>query len=126
MIEIPGNVPSSKNSRVFNYKMKRSFESATVRRYKKKSEYAWLNYRTDFINFTKNMQFPLHVKFGFTRDSKRKFDFINPAQTVQDMMVQYGWIPDDSTEYIIPYFDESVIVDKKSAGVYITLMEKII
>ena len=30
-----------------------------------------------------------------------KFDYINPAQTVQDDMVKYGWIEDDNAEFIL-------------------------
>ena len=61
------------------------------------------------------------VSFQFIRGSKHKFDYINPAQTVQDLMVKNNWIEDDNCEYIIPHF-EPYKYDKENPGVYITII----
>lgn len=114
---IPGNVPSSKNGKVWTGKFLVS--SATHRRYEKATLMLYKHLAPQFRELTKALPKPLHVHFRFVRDTKRKFDYINPAQTVQDFMVKTGWIDDDNTEEIIPYFDQCS-VDPKSPGVYIT------
>ncbi len=64
---------------------------------------------------------PCYISFKFIRDSRRKFDYINPAQTIQDLMVKYNWIDDDNCTQLIPVF-EIYEVDKENAGVYITII----
>lgn len=77
-------------------------------------------YAKIFKEETKNIPFPLKVEFTFYRSSKRKFDYINPAQTVQDLMVKYGWIEDDNAEYLIPSFAQYEY-DKEHPGVLIMI-----
>ena len=118
-IFIPGNVPSSKNSKRWTGKM--LINSKTVMNYIKKSAGYYLRYKQDFKNQTKNNEYPVTVSFKFIRGSRHKFDYINPAQTVQDLMVKNGWIEDDNTEFIIPYF-EPYEYDKENPGVYIRII----
>lgn len=100
---IKGNVPSSKNSKVFTGKF--LVNSKTVQKYLKiygeqwKDEEMIKKFKLDI------KEFPIKLHMFFIRDSKRKFDYINAAQLPCDLMVKYGWIPDDSMEYIIPIFD---------------------
>ena len=61
------------------------------------------------------------VGFYFIRDSRRKFDYVNPLQTVQDAMVKHKWIEDDNMEMLLPIF-EGYHVDKERAGVHITIL----
>lgn len=119
-IFIPGNVPSSKNSRVWTGKY--FVQSKTVTKYLKAHENEYLINRNKFIDMAKGKPFPLHVRFKFTRDSRRLFDLINAAQIVQDMMVKHCWIGDDNYTILIPHFDPEVIVDKENAGVLITVL----
>ena len=63
----------------------------------------------------------IKISFLFIRGSRHKFDYINPAQTVQDDMVKYGWIEDDNAEFIIPGF-EQYTYDKDNPGVWIELI----
>ena len=65
--------------------------------------------------------YPLHIDFYFIRNSRRKFDYINPAQTVQDLMVKWGWIEDDNCDIIIPHFSGHH-VDKDNPGVLIKVL----
>jgi len=66
---------------------------------------------------------PREIGFKFFRNSRHKFDYLNPAQTVQDEMVKYGWLEDDNMLCIIPVFFEYEY-DKLNPGVEINLMEK--
>jgi hypothetical protein len=118
MIFIPGNVPSSKNSRIYNSKTKRSFPSKTVQRYISMSKPFWVANKDKFLDMSKYSQYPMQVHFLFVRGTKHRFDYINPAQTVQDLMVDYNWVPDDNADYIIPVF-EPYQYDKTKPGVYI-------
>ena len=58
--------------------------------------------------------------FSFVRKTKRKFDYINAAQIVQDMMVYTGWLDDDNCEILVPYF-EKWQHDKHNPGVFISI-----
>jgi hypothetical protein len=118
-IFIPGNVPSSKNSKRWTGKM--LINSKTVMRYIKESKGYYLQYKRDFKNETKNKKYPVTVSFKFVRGSRHKFDYINPAQTVQDLMVKNGWIEDDNAEFMIPQF-EQYEYDKENPGVYIKVL----
>ena len=70
----------------------------------------------------KTRDLPIKISFEFIRGSRHKFDYINPAQTVQDDMVKYGWIEDDNAEFIIPAF-EKYTYDKKNPGVWIEIID---
>jgi len=119
-IFIPGNVPSSKNSKIWTGKF--LINSKTVTKYLKFAEREYQQQAIFFKALAEGKEFPLHVEFKFVRDSKRLFDLINAAQIVQDMMVKYNFIPDDNYTYLIPHFDPEVIIDKKNCGVYITVL----
>lgn len=102
LIFIPGHVPSSKNSRIFNATTKRSFHSKAVSKYIKHSKVYWKQRKENFRKLSKNKK-PIHVGFHFIRRTKHKFDFINPLQTVQDCMQEFGFIDDDNMDELIPY-----------------------
>mgnify|MGYP003154210750 CR=1 FL=1 len=69
----------------------------------------------------KEKEAPYKISFKFHRSTRRKFDYINPAQTVQDLMVKYNWIEDDNCNYIIPYFEEYEY-NKEKPGVTIKVL----
>jgi len=122
-IFIPGNVPSSKNSKQFVHaKGGRPFlvDSKVTREYKKATEWYWAMHKKDFLKMVGDKSFPLRVKFRFVRGSRRKFDYVNPLQTVQDIMQKYGWIPDDDSDHLFPLL-EGYSYDKQQPGVYISL-----
>jgi len=105
---IPYNTPSSKNSKVWTGKF--LVNSPTVQKYKKLTKAYWIDNAHDFIQATQGHNRPLRVHLYFIRDSKRKFDLINASQIVLDMMVEYGWIPDDNA-------------DKAKSGVFIDVID---
>jgi hypothetical protein len=119
VIFIPKNVPSSKNSKQWTGKY--LIHSKTVTKYIKETKADWINNKNKFLQLIKNKQKPYYVKFTFIRDSKRKFDYINPCQTVQDLMEKYGYVENDNCENIIPCFGVYT-VDKQNAGVKIEVL----
>ena len=128
-IFIPGNVPSSKNSKQWTGKM--LIHSKATRNYIRDTKQHYINNTQNFYEQVVEQglneksllpTFPIHIDFYFIRSSRRKFDFINPAQTVQDLMVKYGWIEDDNCDIIMPHFS-GYHVDKKNPGVLIKVLD---
>ena len=124
MIFIAGNTPSSKNSKQFvtlkNGK-KLLLNSKIVRKYIDISEMDWRFNKTEFFKMLKGKEKPYKIELYFIRDSKRKFDYINAAQIVFDLMQHYGYIEDDDSQNIIPVF-KGFEVDKARAGVKIEVL----
>ena len=119
-IYIPFNVPSSKNSKQWTGKY--LINSKTTREYIKNTKKFYQEEKDKFLKLTKGLEKPYTVSFYFIRDSKRKFDYINPAQTVQDLMVKNEWIEDDDIHNLIPHFT-GYVVDKEKAGVIIKVLK---
>ncbi len=121
---IEGNVPSSKNSKVWTGK--HLVWSKAAQKYVKETEYYWVGQCNNF-KFTASgkagvePEYPLKVSFKFIRGSKHKFDYVNPLQTVLDLMVRYRWIPDDNADIILPVF-EPYSYDKNNPGVIIKIL----
>jgi len=124
MIFISGNTPSSKNSKQFvtlkNGK-KLLLNSKIVRKYIDKSEMDWRFNKTEFFKMLKGKEKPYKIELYFIRDSRRKFDYINAAQIIFDLMQEYGYIEDDDSQNIIPVF-KGFEVDKSRAGVEIEVL----
>ena len=121
-IFIPGNVPSSKNSKRWTGKI--LIHSKTTMRYIKESKEFYVKYKNKFLSLLNesNQQKPYRVSFKFIRGSKHKFDYVNPLQTVQDLMVKNGWLDDDNCEELIPVF-EVYEYNKENPGVYIKILK---
>lgn len=142
LIFIPGNVPSSKNSRI-NTKHG-SFASKTVKTYlnnlgiqsyssSKKLVKGYVNkpnlienLRESFLNQTSGKQLPLEIGFHFVRDSKRKFDFHNIVQVILDLLTAHDIIIDDNMDCVIPFAlkidSRFYSVDKENCGVWIKII----
>lgn len=121
-IFIPGNVPSSKNSKQWTGRF--LVHSKPTRDYLTTAEYHYASCAEAFRQLTEGMELPIHVQFTFIRDSQRKFDYINAAQIVQDLMAKHKWIKDDNYKFLVPYFNPEVVIDKERAGVKITILNK--
>lgn len=119
-IFIPFNVSSSKNSKQWTGKY--LINSKATRTYIKNSKPFYMKEKKKFLKLIKGLNKPLHISFYFIRSSRRKFDYINPAQTVQDLMVKYGWIEDDDIHNLVPHF-HGYEVDKEKAGVIIKVLK---
>ena len=118
-IFIPGNVPSSKNSKQWTGKY--LVHSKTAARYIKNTGILYKANKQYFKQMVEGIEPPYTVSFKFYRGSRRKFDYINAAQIVQDLMVKYEWIEDDNCEFLIPYF-EVYEYDKVNPGVEIRVI----
>lgn len=118
---IPGNVPSSKNGRRWTGKY--FIASKTVVNYRKDTKQYYQKYATEFQKELKKYKLPVKVGFTFIRGTRHKFDYINPAQTVQDDMVSYGWLEDDNAENILPVFYQYEY-NKSNPGVYIEILKE--
>ena len=119
-IYIPFNVPSSKNGKV-SYTPGIVINSPATQRWRRVTKPYWIKYKEEFLNSIKDLPKPHYLLLTFIRQSKHKFDYINPAQTVQDEMKTYGWIEDDNCDEIKPFFGD-YIYDKVNPGVYIEIL----
>jgi len=117
---IPGNVPSSKNGRRWTGKY--FISSKAVMKYRKETNALYKKLTHSFLKTYNKYEQPVTISFRFIRGSKHKFDQINPAQTVQDDMVEYGWLEDDNADIILPAF-KTYHYDKTCPGVYIEIEE---
>jgi hypothetical protein len=91
--------------------------------YRKATKDIYAEYTEEFKKELENHELPVKISFEFVRGSRHKFDYLNPAQTVQDDMVKYGWIEDDNAEFIIPAF-EQYTYSKENPGVWIEILSK--
>lgn len=126
MIFIKGNTPSSKNSKQFvTLKNGKTMllNSKTVQKYIKESKGDWLVNKNEFLKMLKGKEKPYKIELYFIRDSRRKFDYINAAQIVFDLMQHYDYIDDDDSTNIIPVF-KGFEVDKARAGVEIRVLKE--
>lgn len=141
-IFIPGNVPSSKNSKIAT--KHGVFHSKTVQGYLKNlgiksysvskkwvSEYKtrpnlFKEYVKDFPELIKGKEAPFLIGIHFIRDSKRKFDFHNAVQIIADLMVAHDLIEDDNMDYFLPIPMEVngkyYTIDKEKTGVIIQIL----
>ena len=120
-IFINGNVPSSKNGKRWTGKY--LIHSKTTMRYIKESKEEYLEQTYPFKEFIERFSPPYVIHFKFYRKSRRKFDYVNPLQTVQDLMVKYQWLEDDSSDHLLPIFD-LYEYSKDKPGVLITIKDK--
>ena len=129
MIFISGNTPSSKNSKRIititnkktGKKTTRLINSEVTEKYIKNSKADWMINKNKFLSTVKNKSKPYKIELFFIRDSRRKFDYINAAQIIFDLMQHYGYIEDDDSTNVIPVF-KGFKVDKTRAGVEIEVL----
>ena len=129
MIFIAGNTPSSKNSKRIikitskktEKKTTRLINSEVTEKYIKNSKADWILNKRNFLKMLVGKEKPYRIELYFIRDSRRKFDYINAAQIVFDLMQHYGYIEDDDSTNVIPIF-KGFEVDKARAGVEIEVL----
>lgn len=124
MIFIKGNVPSSKNNKVWTGRY--FVWSKRASQYKKDTKEEFIGNKELFLSMIEGKEKPYLVGFHFVRNNKHKFDFVNMVQTIQDLMVEYGYIEDDNTEIMLPFpFDVNGVynsIDKEHPGVWINIL----
>jgi hypothetical protein len=124
MIFINGNVPSSKNSKQWTGRM--LIKSKTTMRYIKATEQEWIENKDKFLELLEGKQMPYTIGFYFVRGTRHKYDWVNPVQTIQDLMVKYGWLEDDNVTVMYPrpfkIKNNYGHYDKEKPGVYIKVL----
>lgn len=127
---IPYDVPTYKNNQKLY--VKKLADGRTIpgtthsdlwKEYVKVTANYYESYRRVFHEMVGQKRFPLTVKFIFIRATHQEFDYCNLAQGISDIMIHEdnGWIPDDSSKYLIPDFSEGFGVDRFNPGVIIKL-----
>lgn len=121
VIFIPGNVASSKNSK--QWTGTKLISSRTARIYKENTAWYWKICKQRFDKMIEGMEAPYNIALFFIRDSRRRFDYINVAQILFDLMVDYSYLCDDSAIYLNPIF-AGYAVDKEKSGVIIGVYDE--
>jgi hypothetical protein len=121
-IFISGNVPSSKNSQIMLEDSHAIIASRATQRWRRNTKEEWEKHRDMFLSLIRGLSPPFHIEFTFVRKQRRKFDYINPAQTIQDAMVKYKWIEDDNADIIKPFFGDYEY-NKENPGVKIRVIK---
>jgi len=141
---IPGNVPSSKNSKVVT--ANGIFNSKTVTKYlrslgiksfssSKKEVKIYVRTGNLFVqhvsSYFNNHNFekePMILGIHFVRNSRHKFDFHNICQILLDLLIAHKIIPDDNMDCIIPIpmkkNGKYYTYDKLNPGVYLKILNK--
>lgn len=121
-IFIPGNVPSSKNSRM-RTRSGIFIKSPLCFKYEKATKVIWEGKAEEVRQLTDNAEKPILIGLHFVRDSKRKCDFHNLVQFIADLMVKYEWIEDDNMTqvFFVPYIRNGTYysINKSECGVWI-------
>lgn len=122
---IPGEVPSKKNSRQ-NFVRGGKQVSIPSKRHEEYVNATKMYYNTFGIEFRNTfkrleLKYPVHISMTFIRGSKRRFDYCNAAQTIEDLIVRNGWIEDDSADHLVPVF-EPYGYEKNNGGVRIKIL----
>lgn len=131
---IPGNVPSSKNNKI-RTRWGGMMVSKATQDWVKKSKPYFVLYKNSFLQSIEKKSPPYKISFKFIRGTKQQFDYVNPLQTIQDMMTgsfdfkkesiasiaSRTWLPDDNADVILPSF-EPYEYDKENPGVFITIL----
>lgn len=124
-IFIPFNVPSSKNSR--RWTGNRSIASKPTMRYYKLTEVIYPEKKQEFLKLLEGLTPPYKVGMHFVRDSRRRYDWVNPVQTIQDRMVKFEWLEDDNVDFMFPFPYKKkgsyTTYDKENPGVYIKVFK---
>ncbi len=133
---VSGNTPSSKNSKQWTGKLLVS--SKTVKNYlkekgiisynpSKKEVKTYKRLENVFIKETEGLkeflvgkEKPFRIGMYFIRQDKRKFDYINIAQIIFDLLTAHDIIEDDNMTEIIPVF-LGFEVNKDNPGVILIL-----
>ena len=119
MIFIPGNVPSSKNSKIA-VSGKGVFHSKTVKKYlrslniqtysvSKKTVKGYVRdpnifetFRNEFNEMLVGKETPYLLQLHFVRRTKHKADFGNLQQIIADLLVAHDFIEDDNMDIMFP------------------------
>ena len=116
---IPGNTPSSKNSKQWTGKFLVS--NKNTQQWKKDTKKYFEDNKADFLKQLEGLSMPYNIEFTFIRKSRHKFDYINILQAVADEMMVHEWLEDDNADVMKPFFGDYKY-DKVNPGVFIKVL----
>lgn len=73
---------------------------------------------------SKPIDYPVQVKCVFYRDSRRRCDLTNLLEAIDDILVKYKVLADDSFNIIYSHDGSRVFVDKEKPRTEITIEDK--
>ena len=73
---------------------------------------------------SKPIDYPVQVKCVFYRDSRRRCDLTNLLEAIDDILVKYKVLADDSFNIIYSHDGSRVLVDKEKPRTEITIEDK--
>lgn len=124
-ITLPIELHSSKNGQqiVYNKRLERMLviKKKSAREQDNELKVLLMANKRAWDKMCTDKEFPLKVGFYVYRQTKRRFDWVNIVQGLQDAMVKNGWLPDDSAIYLTPVF-LGWDVDSKNPRVEITVL----
>lgn len=95
-------------------------------RYIKATEQQWRENKNKFLEMIEGKEMPYTIGFYFVRGTRHKYDWVNPVQTIQDLMVKYEWLEDDNVTIMYPkpfkIKNKYGHYDKEKPGVYIKVL----
>ncbi len=68
-------------------------------------------------------RYPVRMSFHFVRETRRRFDYNNLTQGIEDLLQLAGIIEDDDMNHVIPGPDFSWSVDKNDPRTIVTIIE---
>lgn len=124
VITLYGELYSKKNSkRVFHRKGKTIVLPSKVYE-KSKPDFLWqlkdAKNKKIWESLMAQTKYPICLNIKIYRKTKRKFDYNNIIQGLQDILVEAGYLPDDDADHLIPFF-EKYEVDSKNPRVLLSL-----
>lgn len=107
-LTLPVELYSSKNGQqiIYNKRLGRMMviKKAIARQQEKDLKVLLDANRKTWEKMTTDKIFPLKVGFYVYRKTRRRFDWVNIVQGLQDAMVKNKYLPDDSAMYLTPIF----------------------
>lgn len=126
LIWIPGNVPSSKNGKVWTGKF--FVVNKMVASYYRDSRKYYALHEVRFKKLLEGRTKPIVLMLHFIRGSKHKWDFDNACNTILDG-IKGSWIEDDNTELMMPapmaINGQLWSYDKENPGVWIGVLDAV-
>lgn len=129
---IPYQTPSKKNTQQLYVKKTKDGRSipgtTTSKRYKDYIQVTKKYWETFAIEFKQTisklgLHYPLNIEFTFIRATNQEVDYVGPLESVQDIMQDFWWIPNDDYKHLRPHLGY-MEVDKNNPGVRIKILTK--
>lgn len=106
-ITIPVELYSTKNGQQIIYSKKQQrlmvIKKVVAKRQESTLKVLLMANKRTWDKMVEGKPYPLKVGFYIYRKTKRRWDWINILQGLQDAMVKANYLPDDNASYLTPY-----------------------